>query len=277
MSLAPSPNRALRPEEEWARLMMESALSCPVRGHDDGSRPAMHDLVIQHPDGRRGAVEVVAAADSRSIELWNLMNGRRRRWVEPALSGGWIVDLRPTARWRHIKRTLPELLAALEAGRITDLRPCATSSGSLGRRARDLGIVSAVQGPTSFAGSIYPLIEEPLDDGTSYMSGPGDPLAHWIGTFLRDARQHDVIEKLRRADADECHAFVLVPSFSTAPSEVSYRLMCDDAWLPDMGPDLPSPITDAWMVSTWSCGLGYRWSTAGGWGTFTKVDETRVT
>ncbi|MGH9157992.1 MAG: hypothetical protein ACRD1K_19635 [Acidimicrobiales bacterium] len=219
----------------------------------------------------------MAAADSRSIKLWKLMNGGDCRWVDPALKGGWEVALAPTARWQAVKATLPELLATLERLGIADLRPAARASGSLDGRARSLGIVAATQHGTSFAGSIYPVIEEPLDDdGAEYLSHLGDPLARWIGAFLSDLRQRDVIEKLRRADADDCHAFVFVPAFSTAPRSISYRLICDEAWLPDTSPDLPSPVTQVWVASMWSSGFGFRWSSNGGWTAFSKVAEALV-
>ena len=37
----------------------------PVRQHDDGSRPGMHDLDVDLADGRVGAAEVTAAAAAR--------------------------------------------------------------------------------------------------------------------------------------------------------------------------------------------------------------------
>ncbi len=47
------------------------------------SRPGMHDLDVHYADGTLGAVEVVTAADAKSIELWNLVNSDEV-WVEPA-------------------------------------------------------------------------------------------------------------------------------------------------------------------------------------------------
>lgn len=79
--------RSLRPEEESARAMISHALGIPVEQHDDGSRPGMHDLDIVHDDVTRAAVEVTAAADAASIELWNLMNGAHRRWQVGGVTG----------------------------------------------------------------------------------------------------------------------------------------------------------------------------------------------
>ena len=39
----------LRPDEEWARQMIEHDLGVPVVQHDDGSTESAHDLTIQYP------------------------------------------------------------------------------------------------------------------------------------------------------------------------------------------------------------------------------------
>jgi hypothetical protein len=44
--------QATRPEEEWARRMVETELSAPVHQHDDYSAAGMYDLVIRYA-GRR--------------------------------------------------------------------------------------------------------------------------------------------------------------------------------------------------------------------------------
>lgn len=96
----------LRPEEQWARSVISRALGVPVVQHDDGSLPGMHDLDITYGDRPPRAVEVTAAADGEAIALWNLLNGQDERWVEPALAGGWLVSLLPTARAKRVRKEL---------------------------------------------------------------------------------------------------------------------------------------------------------------------------
>src|SRR5215203_5491353 len=101
----------LRAEEEWVRQVMEAEIGVPVKQHDDGSRPGMHDLEVIYDEGHRAAVEVSAAVDAESTELWNIVNGQGR-WMEPNLVGGWAVHVKPSAR--RLRRDLPPYLCALE-------------------------------------------------------------------------------------------------------------------------------------------------------------------
>lgn len=74
----------------------------------------MFDLRIVYRDRPPGAVEVTAAADAESVELWNITNGRRGRWQVDQLAGGWLVSLLPSARAKRVLTNLPRLLAELE-------------------------------------------------------------------------------------------------------------------------------------------------------------------
>ena len=84
------------PEDEaWARKCLHAALpGCAVDQHDDNSEAGMYDLTITYPDG---AIEVTAAADRQQLELWKLVGGRGKRWIEPGLAGGprMAAALRP--------------------------------------------------------------------------------------------------------------------------------------------------------------------------------------
>lgn len=59
----------------------------------------MHDFDLVRDGQRFAAVEVTAAADAASIELWKLLNGGGR-WIQGGLAGGWMVSLIPTSRAR---------------------------------------------------------------------------------------------------------------------------------------------------------------------------------
>lgn len=117
----------LRTEEEWVRQVMEAELGVPVEQHDDNSRPGMHDLDVIYGVGRRAAVEVTAAVDAQSTELWKIVNGQGR-WVEGDLVGRWHVWVKPNAR--RLRDELPPFLRGLEHAGIRELR------GSARRRPR---------------------------------------------------------------------------------------------------------------------------------------------
>lgn len=114
--------KPLKPEEEWARQMIATTLGCPVEQHDDNRSDSLYDLRVLHTDSHLAAVEVTAAADAASIELWNLVNGNDVRWQVDELVGGWSVVLLPTARGRRVLRELPAFLAEMEAADVRSVR-----------------------------------------------------------------------------------------------------------------------------------------------------------
>jgi hypothetical protein len=260
---------ALRPEEEWARQMLSNALDAEVVQHDDGSAPGMYDLRVEYQD-RIAAVEVTAAADGEMIALWNLMNGEGR-WIEDELAGGWMVALHPSARAKRIRSELPSLLAVLEQSGTRSFRSRTLRQvDNVAAQARSIGVASATQSGTDFPGSIYVTIDLPLDRSGGWVSDDGDALSEWIGTFLTQPEQADVRAKLGSSGANERHVFLLLPGLSTAPFSAAELLMRDDPPLPRLSPRLPPEITDVWVASTWSTGVGIRWSSDYGWSTFDK-------
>lgn len=264
--------KELRGEEKWCQSILSTVLGVRVEQHDDGSRPGMHDLDVLFPDGRRGAVEVTAAADADAIEFWNLINGSGERWIEPQLKGGWTVSAWPTARAKRLRKELPTLLRMLEDRAIVELSPDDGGVGrGLGPFARDLGIVHAHQGGTAFPGSIYILPELTFEQSGGMVGDSGDPLADWIGGYLAAPDQNDVRGKLARSGVEERHAFIILPSFTPASFTVAYLLMEDGAPLPVKKPMLPQEVTHVWAMSTWSTGRVVSWSPAAGWASSPKL------
>jgi hypothetical protein len=82
----------------------------------------MYDLEIVSPDGSIGAVEITGAADAQQVELWKLVGGRGKRWLEPSLVGGWQIRILPSARARRLHSQLPSLLRDLESGGVSVIR-----------------------------------------------------------------------------------------------------------------------------------------------------------
>lgn len=236
---------------------MEAELGVPVMQHDDGSRPAMHDLDVIYEGGRRGAVEVTGAVDREATEFWN--TNVQGRWVEPDLIGGWLVHAKPNAR--RLRRDLPPFLRALERAcvRRFDVRAAgATTQAAKPPR----GVVNATQNETQFPGSIYVLPDLPNEQVAAFMPDTGDALAEWLGDFLHDDARADVRQKLARSGAEERHAFIIVSELSGAPFTVAGLLIDNDAADPSNAPELPPEITEVWAISPWASGFGFRWSSA---------------
>ncbi len=70
----------------------------------------MHNLNLVTADGSLAAVEVTAAADPDSIQLWKPVNGRDERWTVPNPQGGWMLQLEPAARAKRLLKELPAFL-----------------------------------------------------------------------------------------------------------------------------------------------------------------------
>lgn len=269
----------LRGEEKVAAATIACTLGLRVEQHDNGNRPGMHDLNIFTGAGRSAAVEVTAAADPDSIELWKLVNGRDERWIVPNLHGGWMVRLKPTARGKRLLKELPTFLAELEQHRITEIpiqRQPQEGRESLETRARILGIVSGTQSRTDFPGSIYLTIDQPPERISGAVDSTGSAVSSWVREFLMNPHQSDVLGKLARSGAKERHAFVLVPGLSSAPFGVVDMLWRpQDDVVPATPPHLPDEVTHVWLMTFWTVGSGLRWSPEGHWERFERQFRTK--
>jgi hypothetical protein len=255
--------KGLRPEEEWARAVATKALAVSVEQYDDNSQDGMHDLWIAYPNRPWGAMEVTLAADPESIELFGLMDGGRRQ-IFAGLAGGWSVVLDPSARAKTLRPALQPFLAELEtAGQSRiDVEPGGISVGTWEQRACDLGIANLFQGGTDYPGSVYISVEP--RESAGFVAPTGDAIAAWIGDYLR-AERRDVLAKLARSGAQERHAFVLVPGFTTAPFAVTELLMNEHARLPLVPPELPTEVTHVWVVGSFYGVEGFYWAPEIGW------------
>jgi hypothetical protein len=134
-------------------------------------------------------------------------------------------------------------------------------------RAHDLGIAHASRIGPALPGTIHVHIDPLLERSAGFVGETGDPIAAWVGTFLKDERP-DVLVKLQQSNAPERHAFVLVPpiGFTTALFAVSEVLMRrGDAPLPVAKPQLPAEVTNVWVVGMWREGAGCYWGPDTGW------------
>jgi hypothetical protein len=259
--------KPLRPEEEWVRDIIKQTLSVPVEQHDDNSRDGMHDLWIVYPDRPPAAVEVTAAADPESIQLSKLI-AARERWQVPGIRGGWAITVDTSRRLANrLFAELPALLSELEAAGDASVRvdPQTGAGGRWDARAHELGITTLFQSAgTDFPGSVYVLLDQPLEPKAGFVAPTGDAIAEWIGRYLQADRASD-LAKLARSGAHERHAFVLVPMFTTAPFAVSELLMTGWVRLPLTPPQLPVEVTHVWVVPMAYDVAGFYWAPDAGW------------
>jgi hypothetical protein len=143
--------------------------------------------------------------------------------------------------------------------------------GDLAQVAGELGVVGAGQHGTDFPGSVYVTIELPTERAGGFVSVTGDALAIWVGEFLREPEQRDVLDKLSRSCRSDRHAFIFFPGFAAAPFSVTDLLMRNGAPLPLVDPDLPDEVTHVWLASSWAAGRGFRWDPERGWDSFDKL------
>ena len=258
--------------------MIAKESGCSVIQHDDGSDPGMHDLEILGLDDT-AAVEVVADINKRRHELWTIIDDQP--WLTEPDSGSWFVTLEEQARVKKLRDELPAVIALLNRqGRerldvpgwpIEDAGVLPAPEVQLLRNARRLGIkkLSRYEQPAGEPGKIW--LTPPPSGG--FVDREGTAVSSWIVEFLSDDRRADVRQKLHRSGADQRHAFVIVPSSTTAPNEVVLYLMSEDRVPPLSSPLLPPEITHVWIVDTFTHfePTGIRWSPGVGWKTFAKV------
>jgi hypothetical protein len=268
--------KELRPEEAWARDMVERALGLPVCQHDDGSAPGMYDLNID-PNPQTGVpraiVEITSSIDADFTRTWKALNGADDVLTIDGIEGGWLVTTLPLPPLKRLLAELPRLLLDAEGAGITERDFDDTEEAStdeLSRRGGDLRIASILKLQTKVPGRVYFTVETLAERSGGAVPADGNALADWIGEFLAAPKQRDVLAKRRGHGASERHAFVLVPGVTSAPWPVPYVMTTDPMLLPVTSPRLPEEVTSVWIAGTWSSS-GVRWSSQTRWQRFSTV------
>jgi len=222
-------------DELLARLMMRAVLGTQVIQHDDQSRLAMCDLMVNYPDGRRAAAEVVSTRDREAIGLWAAT--RKVGYVpRPELTKMWVILVAPGARLKALKRAAPDLLAQLERDSIEQLR---TFRDPWPPELRSLGVARcwSQSPPQPYPPGFY---LNPLPTGASVPDG--DDAVRACDEFL--AVTPDVPAKLLASGMTQRHAVVLVTVDWLGP----FSSIMNGA-LPKIAPTLPNGVDCLWMVT----------------------------
>jgi hypothetical protein len=119
-----------------------------------------------------------------------------------------------------------------------------------------------------------PLITLPSEQTGGFVCDTGDPLARWLSDWISQPKRSDNLRKLSASSTDERHLFVIVAGLGDVPFQVTDLLIRNGAHPPTIPLILPPEVTHVWVMSTWSAGLGFRWSPSGQWQTFEKLIAT---
>lgn len=236
--------------EEWARRIIEHELGRIVALNDDNSKAGMYDLRIGAPDTPEIAIECVGAVDSILTETWNM--GPAKGPINLPIAGDWTVTISRGARVKVIKQGIGSLLQDLEMRGLYNVRAdhwLKRGEKWLFNELEALGIEWASCYRLEGTGKVH--LTLPGTGGAVDETGSAVP--GWISDFLRAPARSDVLEKLGRSGAKSCHVFVLV-SLGGATWPVESYLTGDVDKLPLQQPDLPTPVSEVWIVH----GIGQR-------------------
>lgn len=236
--------------EEWAQRIVEKELKQTVVINDNGSAPGMYDLRIGLAGAPKVAIECVGAVDPIFTETWNV--GPAKGPLKLSITGDWMIEISPKARIKAIVQQVEQLLRNLEERGIHKV------NADHWLKWDDAALFNEFESLKIKHASCYRLVGTgKVHLGMAGIGGAvddrGDALPEWVGEFLRDSGQQDVLFKLQRSGATDCHAFLIV-TFAGAPWPVESHLTGGFDHLPIQAPDLPPPVTGVWVVS----GMGQR-------------------
>jgi len=205
----------------------------------------MYDLRIGTQDSPKAAIECVGAVDPEWTETWNV--GPARGSWRMDLGSDWRVVLRPGARVKDVRSQIQRILRACEDRRVMGFHPV---NSRLKRAYPDLWnelFVLEVHSINCYRTPGSGDVSLGLTGYGGAVDARGRAIPGWIASFLTAPDRADVLSKLDRSGADECHVYVPVASCG-APWEVESYLITESQHLPVEGPLLPSPVSRVWIA-----------------------------
>lgn len=236
----------LRPEEEWARKVIERHLGCAVERNDDGSKPSMYDLRVGLEATPDIAIECVRDIDEEAITVWKRGPGESPIKVEAP--GDWVIELGRNADVREIKKILSSLLARLHAAGEFNVLADDHLQGrddGLFLELTKLGINYVQCGNRQGPGRVHftmALVGGIVDES-------GNDIADWLSNFLKRDDCGDNLRKLAVSGAKHRHIFIMPTLNGTFIAPMFHHFEKSFA-LPQKAPTLPPQITAAWIVPT---------------------------
>lgn len=230
--------------EDWARNIVADELGMKVKVYDDGSEAGMYDLIIGSASAPEYAIECVGAVDPVATETWNI--GPAKGPIKIHSSGDWIVSIKKSANIKSLKLSIAAAICECEELGLIEYSPVdwqmRRCHPNIFKKLDDLGITSIHMYRAGGNGDVH----LSMDVGGGPVNQNGNDVADWIGYFLSTPEKADVVEKLRRSEAAEKHAFIPIV-LGGAPWKVESYFFGEMS-LPCTVPKLPEPITGAWIV-----------------------------
>lgn len=179
----------MRPEEEFARIVISRELGRSVEHHDDGSRYSMFDLRIGLKEAPEVAIECTGAVNREFVESWKA-GPHKGSFLIDGIENDWIVETRVGARVKLVMAEIESLLKRLEVAKIYHLNEIwnVRDEEGLEEDLERVGITSAHRversDPTGKVLLELPGIGGGVDDN-------GTQVAEWISKFLIDEQRAD--------------------------------------------------------------------------------------
>lgn len=233
-------------DEEWARRIIGQTLQNQVLLHDTGRFPGMYDLRIGPAESPKVAIECVGAVEPVLTETWNV--GPARGPLKLPLQGDWSIIITENANIKAIRQTITPLLANAEAQGHFHFRVdhyLKRQNPAQYDAFKNLGIRYASCYRIDGNGNVY----MGMAGQGGMVDTEGSTLPDWVSVFLRAPERKDVLQKLERSGAKEHHVFVIV-ALGGATWAVESYLTGNLERLPTIPPNLPLPVTQVWIVST---------------------------
>lgn len=231
--------------EATAAHILTRALQRAVEVHDTGRKPGMYDLRVGPEDAPEIAIECVGAVDAIRAATWNV--GPSKGPIKVAVVGDWHVVLEPDSRVKHVLRRIETILQRCEEQRLIEFVPVDHILRQTDQRLYSDLAALRIDSINCFR---YPGSGE-VHLGMTGIGGAvdssGSRVPEWISEFLRAPQQADVLRKLERSHARECHVYIPV-TFGAAPWPVESYLGTSLTSLPSRPPDLPEPVLVVWLT-----------------------------
>lgn len=250
-------------DEELATRVIELALRVPVIQHDDRAGISEYDLKILYPGGRTAAAEVVSTRDQARMSL-AIAAGKRGYSRCSELTRIWIVEALPGTNIRKNATGIRALLFQLEQAKTkrlsrADRHPLTTIM-------LDLGIDSCWSSAPTHR---HPPGFYITPDSFATWAGDGESARKFSEDFLADEKQADVLAKLRRAEADERHAVIILTADELGPFTA-----IDGGALPISAPVLPPEVDWLWVIASRSLpARAVFWRPGGPWSEVVMTEE----
>jgi hypothetical protein len=236
--------------EQTACLIAESALGATATPYDVAGRQGAVEAFLDYPDGRRGAFEVTQLAADRgaSLQLDSLLKRDGYGWPLPG-KWWWTIKIRDPKDLLRLPSIYTKIILVCE--RVGVRRPQHLPSAESDADVRWLVLESSVQmegHPKVPARDEHrtrrAMITQPGAGG--FTDETFSQLDEALSAAFDTALIQGHVAKLKRAEADERHLFLVVGIYDMAFS--LFQALGFEDTLPAGAPALPDGLTHLWLA-----------------------------